>query len=111
MQREREKWIVTWQENRQRMQEWVLQRQAEWESAAARMREQDMQLCVQVRDEKCQTMMRRVEEDLLKPTEGMLMKRILDVARPIVTYVEGDPGGNPGVEKWLHSTQSRFEEM
>ena len=111
MQREKEKWDVTLQENWQRMQEWVMQRQEEWESGAARMREQDMQLHVQVMDEKCQTMMRRVEEDLLKPTQEMLMKKILDVARPIVTYVEGDSGGNPGVEKWLHSTQSRLEEI
>ena len=43
-----------------------------------------MQLCVQVMDEKCQTMLRRVEEDLLKPTQEMLMKKILDVARPIL---------------------------
>ena len=70
-----------------------------------------MQLCVQVMDEKCETVMRRVEEDLLKPTQERLMQKILDVARPIVTYVEGDCGGNPGMEKWLHSTQSLLEEM
>ena len=55
--------------------------------------------------------MQRVEENLLKPTQEMLMKKILDVARPIVTYVEGDSGGNPGMEKWLHSTRYRLEEM
>ena len=102
---------VTLQENWQRMQEWVMQRQEESESGAARMREQEMQLCVQVMNKKCQTMMRRAEEDLLKPTQEMLMKKILDVARPIVTYVGGDSGGNPRVEKWLHSTQFRLEEM
>ena len=108
MQREKEKWVVTLQENWQRMQE---QRQELWESGPAGMREQDMQLRVQVMDEKWQTMMRRVEEDLLKPTQEMLMKKILDVARPFVTYVEGDSGRNPGVEKWLHSTQSCLQEM
>ena len=62
-------------------------------------------------DKQCQTMMQRVEENLLKPTQEMLMKKILDVARPIVTYVEEDSGGNPGMEKWLHSTRSCLEEM
>ena len=70
-----------------------------------------MQLCVQVMDEKCQAMMQRVEKDLLKPTKTFLMKKIQDVARPIVTYVEGAFGGNSGMEKWLHSTQCRSEMM
>ena len=110
-QREKERWEETLQENWQKVQEWVMQRQEEWESTAARLREQNLQLCVQVRDEKCQTMMRRVEEELLKPTQEMLMKRIMDVSRPTLTYVEGDSSGHRGLEKWLHSTQSRLEEM
>ena len=66
-----------------------------------------MQVSVQVIDENCQTMMRRVEEGLLKPTQEMPMRKIPDVAGPIVTYVEE----TQVCDKWLYSTESRLEEV